>query len=101
MSHPNQPEYFTINSICPHSGEVTCVGIFEDMRAVSYRLQRMCTSCGDEYRVECFHVSNAEDEARELTDQTVTRAKYQREEREKEQAVKELAEIKANQEDSE
>ena len=78
MSHPGQPEYFTIT-----------------MRAVCFRLQRMYSSCGDEYRVECFHVSNAEAEAMELTEQQVNRAKYQKEERDKEQAVKELAEIKA------
>ena len=99
MSHPNQPEYFTINSICPHSGDVTCVGIFESMRAVSFRLQRMYTSCGDEYRVECFHLSTAEFEAEQLTEQQVNRAKYQKEERDKEAAVRELAEIKANQEE--
>ena len=98
MSHPNQPEYFVINSICPHSGDVTCVGIFEDMRAVSYRLQRMYTSCGDEYRVECFHLSTATFECEQLTEQQVSRAKYQKQERDKESALKELAEIKANQE---
>ena len=99
MTCPNHPkEYFTISSIDQFDGSPTVIGIFEDMRAVSYRLQRCYTSCGDQYRVECFHLSNAEDEARELTDQHVNRAKYQREEREKEAAVKELAEIKANQE---
>ena len=66
------------------------------MRAVCFRLQRCYTSCGDEYRVECFHVSNAEAEAMELTEQQVNRAKYQKEERDKERAVKELAEIKAH-----
>ena len=70
------------------------------MRAVSFRLQRIYSSCGDEYRVECFHLSNAEDEAKELTEEQVIRARYQKEERDKEQAVKELAEIKANEEDA-
>jgi len=63
--------------------------------------QRCYTSCGDQYRVECFHLSNAEQEACELTEQQVNRAKYQKEERDKEQAVKELAEIKANQDEDE
>ena len=94
MSHTNQPEYFTINSICPHSGDVTCVGIFENMRAVSYRLQRMYTSCGDEYRVECFHLSTAEAEAEAYTEQTVNRAKYKREEEMKEARLKEWQEYK-------
>ena len=65
------------------------------MRAVCFRLQRMYTHCGDEYRVECFHLSDAEAEAKELTEQQVNRAKYQKEERDKEAAVKELEEIKA------
>lgn len=64
------------------------------MRAVCFRLQRMYSSCGDEYRVECFHLSNAEAEAKELTELQVSRAKYQKQERDKEAAVKELAELK-------
>ena len=94
MSHPNQPEFFTINSICPHSGDVTCVGIFEDMDAVSYRLKRMYTSCGDEYRVECFHLSTAESEAVAYNEQTVSRAKYRKDEAEKERKLKEYDEWK-------
>ena len=90
--------YYTITSINDFDGTPTTIGIFDSMRSVSYRLQRMYTSCGDEYRVECFHVSSAEEEAEALTEQQVTRAKYQKEERDKEAAVKELAEIKANQE---
>ena len=96
MSHPNQPEYFTINSICPHSGDVTCIGIFEDMDAVSYRLKRMYTSCGDEYRVECFHLSTAKDEAVAYNEQVVSRTKYQKEEAEKETKLKEYDEWKGN-----
>ena len=79
MTHPNQPEYFTISSVCPHTGETTCIGIFEDMRAVSYRLQRMYTSCGDEYRIECFHLTTAEDESVKYNEQAVSRAKYKQE----------------------
>ena len=94
MSHPNQPEYFTITSIDQFDGSPNVIGIFDSMRAVCFRLQRCYTSCGDQYRVECFHVSTAEAEASELTEQQVNRAKYQKEERDKEQAVKELAELK-------
>ena len=93
-------EYFTITSIDQFSGSPSVIGIFDSMRAVSFRLQRIYSSCGDEYRVECFHLSNAEDEAKELTEEQVIRARYQKEERDKEQAVKELAEIKANEEDA-
>ena len=93
MTQP-QPEYFTINSICPHSGDVTCVGIFEDMDAVSYRLKRMYTTCGDEYRIECFHLSTAESEAVAYNEQTVNRAKYRKEEAEKERKLAEYDEWK-------
>ena len=79
MSHPNYPEYFTISSVCPHDGSTTVVGIFEDMDAVSYRLKRMYTTCGDEYRVECFHLSLADDEAKAYNEQLVSRRKYQKE----------------------
>ena len=79
MSHPNQPEYFTISSVCPHDGCTTVVGVFKDMDAVSYRLKRMYTTCGDEYRVECFHLSFADDEAKAYNEQLVSRRKYQRE----------------------
>ena len=94
MSHPNQPEYFTINSVCPHDGQVTCLGIFEDMDAVSYRLKRMYTSCGDEYRVECFHLSTAESEAVAYNEQTVSRAAYRKKEADKEAKLKEYDEWK-------
>ena len=94
MSHPNQPEYFTINSICPHSGDVTCVGIFKDMDAVSYRLKRMYTSCGDEYRVECFHLSTAESEAEAYNEQVVSRAAYRKKEADKEAKLAEYDEWK-------
>ena len=79
MSHPNQPEYFTISSVCPHDGSTTTIGIFQDMDAVSYRLKRMYTCCGDEYRVECFHLSTASDEAEAYTEQLTSRLKYQKE----------------------
>ena len=84
MSHPNQPEYFTISSVCPHDGSTTMIGIFEDMDAVSYRLKRMYTRCGDEYRVECFHLSLADDEAKAYNEQVVSRREYQQKERVKE-----------------
>ena len=94
MSHPNQPEYFTINSVCPHDGSTVCLGIFEDMDAVSYRLKRMYTSCGDEYRVECHHLSTAESEAFAYNEQTVNRVKYRKDEAEKEAKLKEYDEWK-------
>ena len=94
MSHPNQPEYYTINAVCPHDGSTTSIGIFEDMDAVSYRLKRMYTSCGDEYRIECHHLSTAEDEALAYNEQTVSRRAYQKKEADKEAKLKEYDEWK-------
>ena len=94
MSHNNQPEYFTITSICPHTGETTVVGIFEDMDAVGYRLKRMYTTCGDEYRIECSHLQTAEEEAKAYNEQVVSRREYQHKEAEKERKIKEYDEWK-------
>ena len=94
MSHNNQPEYFTINSVCPHTGDVTSIGIFEDMDAVAWRLKRMYTSCGDEYRVECFHLSTAKAECEGYTEQQASRAEYKMKEEEKEKKLKEYDEWK-------
>ena len=94
MSHNNQPEYYTINSIDPHDGSVTCLGIFENMDAVMYRLKRCYTTCGDEYRIECHHLSTAEAEAEACSEQLVSRLKYQHDEAEKEKKLKEYDEWK-------
>ena len=94
MSHTNQPEYFTINSICPHTGDVTSLGIFEDMDAVGYRLKRMYTSCGDEYRIECHHLSTSKSEALAFEEQTASRENYKLKEAEKEAKLKEYDEWK-------
>ena len=94
MSHSNQPEYYTITSICPHDGSSTMVGIFEDMDAVSYRLKRMYTSCGDEYRIECSHLQTAEEEAIAYNEQVVSRTEYNRKEAEKVAKLKEYDEWK-------
>ena len=94
MSHNNQPEYYTINSICPHTGDVTSLGIFEDMKAVSYRLRRLYTTCGDEYRVECHHLSTAASELEALDEQELNRETYKLKEAEKEAKLKEYDEWK-------
>ena len=64
------------------------------MDAVAYRLKRMYTSCGDEYRVECHHLSTAESEAKAYNEQVVSRREYQRKEAEKEAKLKEYDEWK-------
>tara|TARA_R100000008_G_C3518743_1_gene132827 strand:+ start:180 stop:437 length:258 start_codon:yes stop_codon:yes gene_type:complete len=64
------------------------------MEAVTYRLKRMYTSCGDEYRIECFHLSTASDEATVYNEQTASRMKYRKQEAEKERKLKEYDEWK-------
>ena len=94
MSHNNQPEYFTILSVCPYDGSTTVLGIFEDMEAVSYRLRRCYTSCGDEYRIECSHLSTASMELEGLNELEESRAEHQAKEAEKNRKIKEYDEWK-------
>ncbi len=94
MSHSNQPEYYTISTVCPYDGSTTMLGIFEDMDAVSYRLKRMYTSCGDEIRIECSHLQTAEEEAKAYNEQVVSRREHQHKEAEKDRKIKEYDEWK-------
>ena len=68
MSHNGQPEYYTLTSICQFDGSPTQLGIFENMTAVTARLQSCYTSCGDEYRIECFHLATEEAETERWLD---------------------------------
>lgn len=78
MSHPNQgPEYLAVTSICQHTGETVVLGIFKDLDAVFHRLRGFPTSCGDGYRIECFHLSEAENE-RTQADEVLERWKRAR-----------------------
>ena len=94
MSHTNQPQYYTITHVCPCDGSTTVIGIFEDMDAVAWRLKRMYTTCGDEYRVECHHLINAKAECEAHTEAQSTRARLKMEEEEKEAKLKEYDEWK-------
>ena len=84
MSHPNSPTYFTISSVCQFDGSTTMLAVCEDMDAVMYRLKQCYTTCGDEYRINCYHLTTAEEACRKYNEQLVARRKYEREEREKE-----------------
>ena len=95
MSHPNSPEYFTISTVNQYDGETTVLAICEDMDAVMYRLKRCYTSCGDEYRINCYHLSTAQDEAVKYNEHVVTQTKYKKEREEEKAKLKELEEIKA------
>ena len=79
MSHPNQPMFYTLTSINSYDGSTNVIGIFDSMRALGYRLQRVYSTCGDEYHIDCFHISTAVKENDELIEQLSNRAKYQRE----------------------
>ena len=68
MCKPTTPEYFTLLSVCPYDGSTTVLGIFENLDAVYYRMKSCYTSCGDEYRIECFHLSTQEAEEKRLAD---------------------------------
>jgi hypothetical protein len=101
MSHPNQPEYFTLSSICEYDGTSTTLGIYENIDAVMYRLKRCYTSCGDQFRIECFHLGTKEGERELYTEQTVKRVKYKKEEEEKEAKLKEYELLKNGGDDNE
>ena len=100
MSHSNSPEYFTISSVCQYDGSTSILAICEDMDAVMYRLKQCYTSCGDEYRINCFHLSTASDEAKEYNEQQVNRVKYKKENAIKEKLYNEFQE-KNNESNSE
>jgi len=80
MSHPNHPMYYVLSNIDSYNGNTNVIGIFESMRALSFRLQRVYSTCGDEYHIDCLHLQDAESEAKMLTEEQVNRVKYKREE---------------------
>ena len=93
MSHPNSPEYFTISTVCQFDGSTTVLAICEDMDAVMWRLKQCYTTCGDEYRINCYHLTTAEEAAKKYNEQMVNRRKYQQksdEELEKEVLAEDL-----------
>ena len=92
MSHSNKPEYFTLTNVDAHDGTHYLIGIFENIDAVYYRMKQMYTRCGSEYHIECFHLSDAETEAKKWSQTNVERKTYQREEEMKEARLKEWEE---------
>jgi len=100
MSHPKTPVYYTISSVCQYDGSTTVLAICEDMDAVMYRMKQCYTTCGDEYRINAYHLTTAEDAAVKYNEQLVSRREYQAKEKEKEAKLKELEEIKAMSQDN-
>ena len=82
---PDSPLFYTLTATNCYDCSTSMIGIFDSMKAIGYRLQRVHSTCGDEYHIDCYHLSTAEMECSELTDQQVNRAKYQRENRIKDQ----------------
>ena len=104
MSHPNQgPEYFTLARQDTCNGEFIQLGIFENIAAVAARLQVIHASCGDEFRIECFHLQTQELCEKDVVDTLKTRNKYKEENIKKEELYAEYeakrSEEKAIQED--
>jgi len=93
MNHPNTPVYYALSSICQYDGTASLLAICEDMDAVSYRLKQCYTTCGDEYVINAYHLTTAEDAAVAYNEQIVSRREYQAKEKAKEDRLKELEEI--------
>ena len=81
MSNSQSPLFYTITATNCYDGNTSTIGIFDSMRAVAYRLQRVYSTCGDEYHIDCYHLSTAEKEKEEFIEQQTNRTKYQREEK--------------------
>ena len=104
MSHPHLgPEYYTLSRYDNCNGDHTQLGIFENLAAVAARLQQFHTSCGDELRIECFHLQTQEQCEKDLVDTLYTRNKYKAEREKKDELYAEYeakrSEEKAIQED--
>ena len=87
MTHPNTPVYYTVSTVCPYDGSTNVLAICEDMDAVSYRLKQCYSSCGDEYVINAYHLTTAEDAAVQYNEQLVSRREYQAKEKEKEEKI--------------
>jgi len=90
MSHPpNAPLFYTLTATNCYDCSTSVIGIFDSMRSLGYRLQRIHSTCGDEYHIDCYHLSTAELEKEGLIEQQTSRVKYQRENEVKDQLYKE------------
>ena len=87
MTHPNTPVYYTVSSVCQYDDTSTVLAICEDMDAVSYKLKQCYTTCGDEYVINAYHLTTAEDAAVKYNEQLVSRREYQAKEKEKEEKI--------------
>ena len=93
MNHPKTPVYYTVSSVCQYDGTTTVLAICEDMDAVMYRMKQCYTTCGDEYVINAYHLTTAEDAATAYNEQLVNRREYEAKEKKKEDALKEIEEM--------
>ena len=63
------------------------------MDAVMYRMKQCYSTCGDEYRINCYHLTTASQAAEAYNEQMVNRRKYEKEREEKEKKVKYYDEV--------
>ena len=97
MNHPpDSPLFYTLSNTNCYDGSTNVLGIFDSIRALGYRLQRIHTTCGDEYHIDCFHLSTAVKENEELVNVLSSRAKYQMDNELKERLYKEHQEKESN-----
>ena len=87
MNHPETPVYYALSSICQYDGTASLLAICEDMDAVSYKLKQCYTTCCDEYVINAYHLTTAEDAAVQYNEQLVSRREYQAKEKEKEEKI--------------
>ena len=84
MNHPKTPVYYTISSVCQYDGSTTVLAICEDMDAVAYRIKQCYTTCGDEYRINAYHLTTAEEAVVTYNEQMVARREYEAKEKKNE-----------------
>ena len=99
MNHPNTPVYYTISSVCEYDGNTTVLAICEDMDAVAYRIKQCYTTCGDEYVINAYHLTTAEDAIVKYNEQQTSRKEYLAKEKEKEDKVKAYDELQSQEEE--
>ena len=93
MTHPNTPVYYTVSTVCQYDGSTTVLAICEDMDAVAYRIKQCYTTCGDEYVINAYHLTTAEDAIVKYNEQQTSRKEYLAKEKEKEEKIKYYDEV--------
>ena len=66
-----------------------------------YRLKQCYVHCGNEFRIECFHLGTKEAQRKQYNEQLVNREKYRKEEAEKKAKLKEYELLKNGGDDNE